>query len=52
MNLLILIGTTIATYFTVCGIIALRSHNKFMRELENRQKMRREKAERLKGIKL
>lgn len=52
MTLLIFIGTTIATYFTVCGIIALRSHNKFMRELENRQKMRREKAERLKGIKL
>lgn len=30
----------------------MREHNKFMRKLEARQKMRREKAEKLKGIKL
>lgn len=42
----------VAIYYAYQGVVHMREHNKFMRELEARQKMRREKAEKLKGIKL
>lgn len=53
MNVILtIICFTVAIYYTRQGIVHLREHNKFMRELEAKQRLRREKAEKLKGIKL
>lgn len=49
---LTIIGLIAAIYYTRQGIVHLREHNQFMRELEAKQRLRREKAEKLKGIKL
>ena len=49
MNPITFAASALALYFVTCGIVALRQHNKFMRELENRQKRRREKEQRLRG---
>ncbi len=42
----------VAIYYAYQGVIYLRGLNKFMRDLEAKQRLRREKAEKLKGIKL
>lgn len=49
---LTIICFTVAIYYTRQGIVHLREHNKFMRDLEAKQRLRREKVEKLKGLNL
>lgn len=49
---LTILGITAAAFTLWRGIAHLREHNQFMRDLEAKQRLRREKAEKLKGIKL
>lgn len=47
-----IIGICVALPFIWQAFVHMYEHQKFMRELENKQKLRREKAEKLKGLKL
>ncbi len=46
------LGIAAACYAFHRGFVHLREHNKFMRDLEAKQRLRREKVEKLKGLNL